>query len=84
MVDVLKNIEDRVYKEFNVESRPYGDTYIKMILAMSEIIVNDIPVEDLNDDIQAKLTDDNFHMVNHAVNVVRYLDKYSYRHLGSN
>ena len=82
MVDVLMNIENKVYDDFGVNCRPYGDKYILMILAMSEKIINEVPIEALTKELQKSLEARNFHMVNHAIDVVKHLDQYSYRNLG--
>ena len=81
MIDVnkLASVQDKVYDRFNVNCMQYGDTYIKMVLAMAEMVVEQFPVEELTADVQETLTCWNCHMLNHAIDIIKHVDKYSLR-----
>lgn len=78
-IEALMNIEDQVYEDFNVNCRQYGDTYIKMVLTMALKAIESVPVEDMTSEVSEILTASNFHQINHAIDIIKHLDKYSGR-----
>lgn len=79
LVDIIGNIEDKVYIEYNTNCRLYGDDYIKMVIRMAQLIIEQVNIEDLTDELQEQLTDYNYHQANHAIDMIKSIDKFSYR-----
>jgi hypothetical protein len=79
IVNSLMSIENNIYNEFGVNSRPYGIKYMEMIFRMCQEITNNIDIDMLTPDVKQVLTCNNFHMVNHAIDLVHAIDKYSMR-----
>lgn len=75
----LMDIENKVYDQFNVTSRQYGDTYIKMVLTMAMLIIDNVPIDTITKEVRDYLTECNFHQVNHAIDLILHVDKYSMR-----
>ena len=78
-VNSLINIESYIYDDFQVYCRPYGYKYICMVLRMAQEITRTLDLEDITQEVRDILTNENYHMINHAIDSVMNIDKYSYR-----
>lgn len=76
---ILENIQDKVYADSGVTYRPTGIKYIEMVLRMSSELIKAVDIDSITPEVKAKLTDDNYHMIVHAIDCVMQIDKYSYR-----
>ena len=71
----LKQLEEQVFNLYGVSSRPAGADWVKMVLDLARLIVNEglTPTpEDLDE-----LTAENYHTARHAAEVVQRLARYS-------
>lgn len=79
IVNSLMNIENAIYDEFQVNCRPYGYKYIAMVLRMGQEIVRTIDLDKITKEVQDLLETENYHMINHAIKIVKHVDTYSLR-----
>ena len=80
--EIIMSIDSDLRRKWDITSAPRGDDYIKFILDMANMIVEFIDLDDLKENfekIYKELEDYNFHMANHAIEMVVNLDRYSGR-----
>ena len=76
LANKIMNIQDKVYDDFGVNSAPYADKYILMVLCMAEEIIKTVHIEDVNEEVQDIITCNNCHMAGNALNLVLQVHKY--------
>lgn len=78
-VNEIMFIQDKVYDLFNTQCAPFGVKYIKMVLTIAQKITHSIDIDSITPDVVYELTESNFHMSVHAIEIIKELDKYSNR-----
>lgn len=78
VVAKLETLENNVYKEYKVDSKPAGKTWLYMALDLARKIAEEPGLlEAITDADLDQLTEDNFHTARHAAEVARGLMKYT-------
>ena len=77
MVDDLTDIDNYIWTKEGYTHRPSGRDYMLLVLEIAEHIAyrSDFSVDDITDEVQEILTNDNFHTLNTAIDVVKWLYK---------
>ena len=76
-VDYISNVQDKIYDRYGVNSAPFGDKYIRMVLDMAAEILQVVKPAEINDDIVNGLTENNAHMATHAAELLKHLELYA-------
>ena len=77
IADNISNIGGAVYNDYGVNCRQYGARYILMVLDMAKNIIMKYNPDQLTPEVQNILTEYNAHPENHAINVIKSLEKYA-------
>lgn len=78
--DVAERIEDinnEVWDQLFIGSRPYGDKWIRLVSIIMKCIVDAGLAQHLNDKVEEILIDDNYHTAASAVSAIMELRKYA-------
>lgn len=82
IAEMIMSLDDQLRDEWGIDCAPWGDDYIKFILELARKIMDKCPTETLVEEfetIYSILEDYNFHMANHAIELIVKLDRYSGR-----
>ncbi len=78
VVGKLEALENNVYREYKVNSKPAGRTWLYMALDLARKITEEPGLlEAITDADLDQLTEDNYHTARHAAEVVQRLQKYT-------
>ena len=73
LINDLIDINDYFWNKYGYTSRPAGYNYIELVLNIADMIAYRFNSDDITPDIQEALTNENYHTLNNAIDIVKRL-----------
>lgn len=83
IIDNICNIQGGIFDRYNLNGRPYGDKYIKVVLDIAYEVFMTYNVNELTPDVIEGLTNENAHTAVNAIKVLKQIEPaalYQYCH----
>ena len=77
IVNDLIDIDNYIWGKYGYTCRPAGYEYIELVLNIADQIAYRFNPDIITDDIQEVLTNENYHTLNHAIDIVKHVNKYA-------
>ena len=76
VVEIIENLENEVFKKYDVDHKPRGKIWLCMVLDLAKMISEKIEIDEITDTVLDELTTDNFHTARHAAETILNLKPY--------
>ena len=76
-INQLIQYDNHIWDKYGYTSRPNGRDYIYLVLELAGGIATAFKIEELTQEVQDILTNENYHTLNQAIDIVKHLNKYA-------
>ncbi len=75
MVNDLIDIDNYIWDRYGYTSRPSGYEFVELVLNIADHIAYRFNANDITKEVQDILTDENYHTLNKAIDIVKQLQR---------
>ena len=74
IIDTICNIQSDIFDRYNLNGRPYGDKYIKVVLDIAREVFMTYNLYELTPDVIDGLTNENAHTAVNAIKMLKLIE----------